>query len=157
MLDSYGDLGRDWSVCSPESCWNYWKSLILGFMNPCEIIVYQFTCCCCSIAKSCPILCDPVDCSTRDFPDPHCLLEFTQIHVHGVSYAVQPSNRLLSPSSSALNLSQHQSLFQWVGSSHQGAKARSSASASFHLVNIQGGFPLGLTGLISLQFTCGLI
>ena len=39
----------------------------------------------------------------------------------------------------------------------RGPKHWSSASASFHPVNIQGGFPLGLTGLISLQFTCGLI
>ena len=36
--------------------------------------------------------------------------------------ANQPSHSLLPPSRSALNLSQHQSLFQWVGSSHQVAK-----------------------------------
>ena len=39
--------------------------------------------------------------------------------------SVMPSNHLIflsSPSPSAFNLSQHQGLFQWVGSSHQVAK-----------------------------------
>ena len=52
----------------------------------------------------------------------HQLLESTQTHVHWVSDAIQPSHPLLSPSSPALNLFQHQSLFQWVSSSHQVAK-----------------------------------
>ena len=38
------------------------------------------------------------------------------------SDAIQPSHPLLSPSPPAFNLSQHQGLFQWVGSSHQVAK-----------------------------------
>ena len=38
------------------------------------------------------------------------------------SVAIQPSHPLLSPSPPALNPSQHQGLFQWVGSSHQVAK-----------------------------------
>ena len=33
--------------------------------------------------------------------------------------SIQPSHPLLSPSPPALNLSQHQGLFQWVSSSHQ--------------------------------------
>ena len=36
--------------------------------------------------------------------------------------AIQPSHPLLSPSPPAVNPSQHQGLFQWVGSSHQVAK-----------------------------------
>ena len=39
-------------------------------------------------------------------------LEFAQTHVHWVSDAIQPSHPLLSPFSLALNLSQHQGLFQ---------------------------------------------
>ena len=50
------------------------------------------------------------------------LLEFTQTHVHRVSDAIQPSHPLLSPSPPAPNPSQHQSLFQWVNSSHEVAK-----------------------------------
>ena len=43
-------------------------------------------------------------------------------HVHWVSDAIQPSHPLSSPSSSAPNPSRHQSLFQWVNSSHEVAK-----------------------------------
>ena len=72
--------------------------------------------CYCSVAKSCPTLCYLMDCSMSGFPVHHYLLEFAQTHVHWVSNAIQPS-RLLSPSSPlALNLSQHQGLFQWLGS-----------------------------------------
>ena len=55
-------------------------------------------------------------------PVHHQLPEFTQTHVHLVSDAIQPSHPMLSPSPPALNLSQHQGLFQWVSSSHQVAK-----------------------------------
>ena len=37
---------------------------------------------CCSVAKSCLTLCDPMDFSTPGFAVLHCLLEFVQIHVH---------------------------------------------------------------------------
>ena len=65
-----------------------------------------------------------MDCSTPGHPVHHQLPEFTgsKTHTHWVSDAVQPSHPLLSPSLPALNLSQHQSLFQWVSSSHQVAK-----------------------------------
>ena len=43
-------------------------------------------------------------------------------HFHWVGDAIQPSHPLSSPAPPALNLSQHQSLFQWVSSSHQVAK-----------------------------------
>ena len=60
-----------------------------------------------------------MDCSTPGFPVHHQLLELAQTHVHWVSDAIQPSHPLSSPSPPALNLSQHQGLFQWVSSSHQ--------------------------------------
>ena len=53
------------------------------------------------------------------FPVHHQLLDLPQIHVHLVGDAIQPSHPLLSPSSPAFNLSQHQSLFQRVSSLHQ--------------------------------------
>ena len=43
---------------------------------------------CCSVAQSCPTLCDPMDCSTPGSPVLHYLLEFAQIHVHWVSDAI---------------------------------------------------------------------
>ena len=67
-------------------------------------------------------LCDPMDCSTPGLPVYHQLLEFTQTHVHWVSDAIQPFRPLLSPSSPAFNLSQHQGLFKRVSSSHHKAK-----------------------------------
>ena len=69
----------------------------------------------CSVAKSCPVLCDPTDCSTPGLPVLHRLPEFTQTQVHWVSDAIQPSHPLSSPSPPAFNLSQHQGLFQRVG------------------------------------------
>ena len=59
-----------------------------------------------------------MDSSTPGFPILHCLLEFAQTHVHLVDDSIQPSHPL-SPPFPALNLSQHQGLFQRVGSLHQ--------------------------------------
>ena len=80
-------------------------------------------CCgCCSVAQSCLTLCDPRDYSIPGFPVPHCLPEFAQTRVHWVGDAIQLAHPLLLPSLPSLSLSRHQSLFQWVGSSHQMAK-----------------------------------
>ena len=43
-------------------------------------------------------------------------------HIHRVGDAIQPSHPRSSPSPPAPNPSQHQSLFQWVNSSHEVAK-----------------------------------
>ena len=67
-----------------------------------------------------PTLFDPMDCSTPGLPVYHQLLELAQTHVRRVGDA--PSHPLLSPSSPAFNLSQHQGLFQGVSSSHQVTK-----------------------------------
>ena len=77
--------------------------------------------CCCSVAKSCPTLCDPMGYSMPTFPVHHQLLELTHTHVHQVGDAIQPCHPLSSPSPLAC-LSQHQGLFQWVSSSHQWPK-----------------------------------
>ena len=55
-------------------------------------------------------------------PVHHQLPELTQIHVHWVSDAIQPSHPLSSPYPPTFNLSQHQGLFKWVSSSHRVAK-----------------------------------
>ena len=80
------------------------------------------TCCCCSVTKSCPTLCDTMDSIIPGFPVLHYLLEFAQTHVYWVHFVIQPSQPLLPPSLLALNLFHHQGLFQWVGSLHQVAK-----------------------------------
>ena len=53
--------------------------LVLGF-SLCELLTKSY--CCCSVAKSCLTLCDPMDCSMPGFPVLHYLLEFAQVHVH---------------------------------------------------------------------------
>ena len=45
-----------------------------------------------SVAQSCPILCEPMDCSTPGFPVHHQLPELTQTHAHQVSEAIKPSH-----------------------------------------------------------------
>ena len=75
-----------------------------------------------SVAQSCLTLCDPKNYSTPGLPVHHHLPEFTQTHIHRVSDAIQPSHPLPSPSPPAPNPSQHQSLFQWVNSSHEVAE-----------------------------------
>ena len=75
-----------------------------------------------SVAQSCPTLCNPMNYSTPGLPVHHHLPEFTQTHVHRVHDTIQPSHPLSSPSPPAPNPSQHQSLFQWINSSHEVAK-----------------------------------
>ena len=76
----------------------------------------------CSFTQSYPNLCDPVNCSTSGFLFLHSLPEFAQTLVHWVDDAIHPSPLLLPPCPQALKLSQHQGIFQWVGSLHQVAK-----------------------------------
>ena len=75
-----------------------------------------------SVTQSCPTLCDPMNRSTPGLPVYHQLPKFTQIHVHQVDDAIQPSHPLSSPSPPALNISQHKGLFQWVSFLHDVAK-----------------------------------
>ena len=83
---------------------------------------------------SCVQLCDPMDCSAPGFPFPQHLPEFAQTHVHWVGDAIQPSHLLSSPSLPAFNLSQHQGLFQWVGSLHLVAKVLELQYQSFQWI-----------------------
>ena len=89
-------------------------------------------------------VCHPI-CSTPGSPFLHYLPEFAQTHV-------QPSHPLLPFSPLAFNPSQHQSLFQWVCSSHWVAKAveLELQHQSFQWI-FRTDFLLGLTGWISLQ------
>ena len=75
-----------------------------------------------SVAQSWPTLCNPTNPSTPGLPVHHQHQRFTQTHVHRVRDAIQPSHPLTSPSPPVLNPSQHQSLFQWVNSSHEVAE-----------------------------------
>ena len=99
--------------------------------------------CCCSVAQSCLTLCDTMDCSTLGFPVFHYLPEFAQTHVHWVYDAIQTSSH---PLSLPLLLP---SVFPSIGIfSSSGQRIGASNLASVLPLNIQGSFPLGLTGLI---------
>ena len=92
-------------------------------------------------------LCNPTDCSTPGFPVLHYLPEFARNHILQVGDTIQPSRSLSSPSL-LLPLS-----FLAPGSSLMSRLFTSDgqsirASASVLPMNIQGWFPLGLTGLI---------
>ena len=65
-------------------------------------------------------LCNSMNRSTPGLPVHHQLPKFTQTHVHWVGDAIPPSHLLssLNLSPLALNLSQHEGLFQWVSSMH---------------------------------------
>ena len=80
-------------------------------------------------------------------PWPSLSPEFAQTHVCWVGDAIHPSQLLSSPSPLALYLSQHQSLFQWVGSLHQVTEV-----LEFQLpMNTQDWSPLEWTDWICLQ------
>ena len=51
--------------------------------------------CCCSVAKLCPTLCNPMNCSTPGFPVLHYFLEFAQTHVHWVDDAILLSSSVV--------------------------------------------------------------
>ena len=114
-----------------------------------DILVFYI--CCCSVAQSCPSLCNPMNCIMPGFPILHHFLELAQTHTHQVDDAIKPSHPLSSHSPPAFNLAQHQGSFlmsQFFKSGGQSIGA--SASASVLPMNIQGWFPLGLISLSSL-------
>ena len=87
--------------------------------------------CCCLVTKSCPTLCDPMNCSTPGFPVLHHLLELAQTRVHWVRDTIQPSHPLSSHSPPALHPPQDQSFFpmSWLFASC-GQSIGASASTS---------------------------
>ena len=78
-----------------------------------------------SVQFSCSVMSDSLRPHELQHARPPCLSPTPRVHsnsFHRVSDAIQPSHPLLSPSPPAPNPSQHQSLFQWVNSSHEVTK-----------------------------------
>ena len=104
------------------------------------------SCCCCLVAKSCLTFCNPMNCRKPGLPVLHNFPEFAQnwwchptissCHPLLLLPSIFPSIRIFSNESALL--------VRWPN-------IGASASASVLSENIQGWFPLGLTGLISLQ------
>ena len=97
-------------------CCLTYRVIITIFLNSIYMCSVQL------VAQSCLTICNPMNRSTPGLLVHHHLPEFTQTHVHQVHDAIQPSHPLSSPSLPAPNPSQHQSLSQWVNSSHEVAK-----------------------------------
>ena len=103
------------------------------------------------VSQLCLTLCNPMDDSKPGFAVFHCLLEFSQIHVHWVHDTIQPSHPLSSPFSSCFQSSPASGSFpvsQLFTSG--GQRISASVSASVLPMNIKGWFPWGLTGWTSL-------
>ena len=96
-----------------------------------------------------------MNCSTPGLPVHHQFPEFTQTHIHRVSDGIQPSHPPSSPSPPAPNPSQHQSLFQWVNSSHEVAKVPSFSFSIIPSKEIPGliSFRMDWLDLLAVQGT----
>ena len=106
---------------------------------------------CCSVTQLCLTLWDPMDCSMPGFPVLHHLLELAQTQVHWVGDAPTISSSVVPFSSCLQSFPTSGSfLMSWLFASG-GQSIGVSTSASVLPMNIQDWFPLGLTGLISLQ------
>ena len=106
---------------------------------------------CRSVAKSCPTLCDSMDCSLSGFPVFRSVPEFAHTRVHWVLDAIQPSRPLSPPFSCPQSFPASGSLpMNWLFTLG-GQSIGASASMSVLPMCIQGWFPLGLTGLILLS------
>ena len=121
----------------------------MWFLFSLFLYIFKLYQCCCSDAKLCQTLWDPMDCSHQtslSFSISWSLLKLMYIEL------MMPSNHfilcypLLFPQSFSVSVSFPVSWLFASGFQNTGA----SASASVLPVNIQGWLPLGLTGLISL-------
>ena len=138
--------------CSKAKAINW--AVTIHFFNKYLNVYYVPIYCCCSVAKSCLILCNPRGCSMLGSPVLHYPPEFAQIHVHLTMDMNHPTI-----SSSATCFSFCLQSFPASGSSpisqlftSGGQSIGVSDSAAVLLMNIQDWFPLGWTDLISLQF-----
>ena len=120
-----------------------WKQEVLEQRRESKYLLVQFS----SVTQLCPILCDPMDCSTPGLPVHHPLPGFTQTHVHWVGDTIQTSSSVI-PFSSCLQSSPASGSFPVSQFFPSGGRSIGlSASASVLTMNIQDWFPLdGLVG-----------
>ena len=114
--------------------------------SPCdENFEGWLSCCCSSVIKLYPTLCDPMDCSTPGSPVLHHLLEFAQ---NSSPLSVMLLNHCILCHSLLLLPSVFPSIKVFTNESAPCIRCQSigvSASVSILLMNTQGWFPLGLT------------
>ena len=102
--------------------------------------------CCRWVTKSCMTLWDPMDCSQSSFPVFLYLPEFTQTHVHSSQWCHPTISSTAVPFFSCPQSFPASGSFLMIWLFISGGQSI-GASASILLMNIQGWFPLGFTGL----------
>ena len=153
-------VGRKWVVTTNEHgvsfwCdenvlkWMWWR--LPNSMNILKSTVFytlnEWTVCCCSVAQSWLTLFDPLDCSTPGFPVLYYLPKLMSTESVMLSNHLVLCRPLLLPSIfPSIRVFSNESVFI-----SGGQNIRASALASVLPMNIQGWFPLGLTGLFSLH------
>ena len=148
--------GSSWFTYCWSLAWRILSITLLAYvcihiaLYVCMCIRYVHIHCCCSVPQSCPNICNPMDCSTPDFPllqSPRACsspCSLSQWCNPAGSSSVIPFTCLQSFSASGYFS------ISWVFLSG-GESIRASALASVLPMNIQGWFPLGLTSLIIWQ------
>ena len=109
-----------------------------------ELLIWSFHY---RLVEACPAVCDPKDCSTPGFPVLHYLPEFAQ---HMSIELVMPHLVLCGPLLLLLQSFPASGSFPMCQLFTSGGQTI-EASASVLPMNVQGSFPLGLTGLIYLS------
>ena len=132
-------LFNDFSPLIKDALWSW--VLTVAFLNQSVS----------SVAQLCRTLCNPHGLQHARLPCPSPTPGARSNACPLSRWYIQPFHPLLSSSPLGFNLSQHQGLSQWVSYSNQAPKYWSLASSSVLPMNIQGWFPLGLTGLILLS------
>ena len=97
VLYRHYSLPRSWRCGRINKTWSMTEKQVDAKHQTWPLIP-QFS----SVAQSCPTLCDLIYCSMPGLPVHHQLPEFTQIQVHWVGDAIQPSHLLSVPFSSHL-------------------------------------------------------
>ena len=82
------DAGIDVQNEYNQIIWFFKRSRDSRFLCAISQLINLVNWCCCSVAKLCQTLCDPVDCSLPGFPVLYYLSKFAQTHVHWIDDAI---------------------------------------------------------------------
>ena len=75
------------------NCISIYNSFLSNVFFESDQFFLNHWCCCCSVAKSCPTLCNSMDCSMPGFPVLHHLQELAQTHVHLITLQCQHNSK----------------------------------------------------------------
>ena len=116
------------------------------------VMGWGLACCCCSVLSCAQLFATPWTAAhqaPRPSPCPWICSDSCPF-----SDSIQPSHPLLPASPPALSLSQHQGLFQWVGTSHQVAKVLELQHQSFQwMFRVDFFFKIDWFDLLTVQRT----